>query len=113
MYFTMFMLGFLYALFALFLMAAGMQLIFIGGIVGVMVVVQYYMSDRLILMSTGAKEVSAAEQPDLHRMVISEVEKPLFEAVMKHTGNNQSKASVMLGINRGTLRTKLKSYGLL
>ncbi len=69
MYFTMFMLGFLYALFALFLMAAGMQLIFIGGIVGVMVVVQYYMSDRLILMSTGAKEVSAAEQPALHRMV--------------------------------------------
>ncbi len=50
---------------------------------------------------------------DLHRMVISEVEIPLFEAVMKHTGNNQSKASVMLGINRGTLRTKLKSYGLL
>ena len=50
---------------------------------------------------------------DLHRMVISEVEIPLFVAVMKHTGNNQSKASVMLGINRGTLRTKLKSYGLL
>ena len=50
---------------------------------------------------------------DLHRMVISEVEIPLFVAVMKHTGNNQSKASVMLGINRGTLRTKLKTYGLL
>jgi len=50
---------------------------------------------------------------DLHRMVISEVEIPLFEAVMKHTGNNQSKASVMLGLNRGTLRTKLKGYGLL
>jgi len=46
-------------------------------------------------------------------MVISEVEIPLFEAVMKHTGNNQSKASVMLGLNRGTLRTKLKGYGLL
>ena len=55
------------------------------------------------------------EEPvtDLHRLVISEVEIPLFEAVMKHTGNNQSKASVMLGMNRGTLRTKLKSYGLL
>ena len=50
---------------------------------------------------------------DLHRMVISEVEIPLFEAVMKHTGNNQSRASAMLGINRGTLRTKLKTYGLL
>ncbi|MDP6666510.1 MAG: zinc metalloprotease HtpX [Dehalococcoidia bacterium] len=69
MYFTMFMLGFLYAVFALFLMASGMPLIFIGGIVGVLVVVQYYMSDRLILMSTGAKQVSAEEEPELHRMV--------------------------------------------
>ncbi|NQW21161.1 MAG: zinc metalloprotease HtpX [Chloroflexi bacterium] len=69
MYFTMFMLGFLYAIFALFLMSTGMELIFIGGIVGVMVVVQYYMSDRLILMSTGAKVVTAEQQPALHRMV--------------------------------------------
>jgi heat shock protein HtpX len=69
MYFTMFMLGFLYAVFALFLMAAGMQLVLIGGIVGVMVVVQYYMSDKLILMSTGAKEVTAEQQPELHKMV--------------------------------------------
>ena len=55
------------------------------------------------------------EEPvtDLHRMVISEIEVPLLEAVMKQTGNNQSKASIMLGLNRGTLRTKLKNYGLL
>ena len=50
---------------------------------------------------------------DLHRMVMSEVEAPLLEAVMHYTGNNQSKASVMLGLNRGTLRTKLKYYGML
>ena len=49
----------------------------------------------------------------LHRLVISEVEIPLLEAVMRYTGNNQSKASIMLGLNRGTLRTKLKHYGLL
>ena len=55
------------------------------------------------------------EEPvtDLHRLVISEVEIPLLEAVMRYTGNNQSKASIMLGLNRGTLRTKLKNYGLL
>ena len=63
------MLGFLYAVFALFLMAAGMQLMFVGGIVGIMVVVQYYMSDKLILMSTGAKTVTAEQQPALHKMV--------------------------------------------
>ena len=69
MYFTMFMLGILYAVFALFLMASGMPFIFIGGIVGVMLVVQYYMSDKLILMSTGAKQVSAEQEPELHRMI--------------------------------------------
>lgn len=50
---------------------------------------------------------------DLHHMVISEVEAPLIESVMRYCGNNQSKASIMLGLNRGTLRTKLKLYGLL
>ncbi len=50
---------------------------------------------------------------DLHQMVISEVEAPLIETVMRYCGNNQSKASIMLGLNRGTLRTKLKLYGLL
>ena len=50
---------------------------------------------------------------DLYRMVMSEGEGPLLEAVMKQSGNNQSKASIMLGLNRGTLRTKLKNYGLL
>ncbi|GJM13801.1 MAG: putative Fis-like DNA-binding protein [Pseudohongiella sp.] len=50
---------------------------------------------------------------DLHHMFISEVEAPLIEAVMRQCGNNQSKASIMLGLNRGTLRTKLKLYGLL
>lgn len=50
---------------------------------------------------------------DLYQMVMSEVEAPLMRAVMRHTGNNQSKASILLGLNRGTLRTKLKQYGLL
>ena len=50
---------------------------------------------------------------DVYPMVLSEVEAPLLEEVMKYTRNNQTKASVMLGLNRGTLRTKLKQYGLL
>lgn len=50
---------------------------------------------------------------DLYQMVISEVEAPLMAAVMRYTGDNQSKASIMLGLNRGTLRSKLKQYGLL
>jgi len=50
---------------------------------------------------------------NLYDMVINEVEAPLLEAVMQYTDNNQSKASIMLGLNRGTLRKKLKQYGLL
>jgi heat shock protein HtpX len=69
MYFTMFMLGFLYAVFALFLYSAGTAMIFIAPIIGIMVAVQYFMSDKLILKSTGAKEVTAEQQPELHRMV--------------------------------------------
>jgi Fis family transcriptional regulator len=41
------------------------------------------------------------------------VEAPLLETVMQHTRSNQSKASAMLGLNRGTLRKKLKKYGML
>ncbi len=50
---------------------------------------------------------------DLYQMVLSEVEPPLLEAVMNFTRSNQTKASQMLGLNRGTLRKKLKQYGML
>jgi len=49
---------------------------------------------------------------DLHAFVISEVEKPLLEAVLNHTKSNQSKAAKMLGLSRGTLRKKLATYQL-
>ena len=50
---------------------------------------------------------------ELYQMVLEQVESPLLTAVMKYTGNNQSKAAEMLGLNRGTLRKKLKQYDLL
>ena len=50
---------------------------------------------------------------DLHRLVMSEVESSLLANVMRRTGNNQSKAAMMLGLNRGTLRARLKQYGLI
>ena len=53
-------------------------------------------------------------KPDgLYDMVMEEVESPLFEVVLQYTRGNQSKAAALLGINRGTLRKKLKQYGLL
>ena len=50
---------------------------------------------------------------DLYDLVIGEVERPLFKAVMDFTDGNQSQAAGILGINRGTLRKKLKTYSLL
>jgi len=50
---------------------------------------------------------------DLYDLVIGEVERPLFKAVMDFTHGNQSQAAGILGINRGTLRKKLRSYSLI
>lgn len=69
MYLTMFLMGGLYAIFAMVLWSAGVSIVFVGAIVGVLLVVQYFMSDRLILMSTGAKQVSREEAPELYAIV--------------------------------------------
>ena len=47
---------------------------------------------------------------DVYQLVLKEVEPPLLESVMKFCNGNQSKAAKVLGINRTTLRTKLKKY---
>jgi len=50
---------------------------------------------------------------DLYDLVIGEVERPLFKAVMDYTQGNQSQAAGILGLNRGTLRKKLRAYSLI
>ncbi len=49
----------------------------------------------------------------LYDFFLGEFEKPLLVTILKHTQGNQSKAAQILGLNRGTLRTKLKMYDLL
>ena len=49
---------------------------------------------------------------DLYELVLTQIERPLFETVMNHTRGNMSKASELLGLNRGTLRNRLIKYGL-
>ncbi len=58
-------------------------------------------------------ELDGEAGQDVYQMVLAEVEAPLLEEIMRHTRNNQTKASQMLGLNRGTLRKKLKQYGFL
>jgi Fis family transcriptional regulator len=50
---------------------------------------------------------------ELYDLVIGEVERPLFKAVMDYTRGNQSEAAGILGMNRGTLRKKLRTYSLI
>lgn len=47
---------------------------------------------------------------DLHALVLEEIEIPLYKAVMEYCRYNQSRAAIVLGISRGTLRAKLKRY---
>ena len=49
---------------------------------------------------------------DMYSLVLRQIERPLFEAILEHTKGNQSRAAEMLGLNRGTLRKKLRSYDL-
>ena len=48
----------------------------------------------------------------LYDLVMREVEEPLFRVVLKHAAGNQTRAADSLGINRATLRRKLREFGL-
>lgn len=53
------------------------------------------------------------EPTNIYRLVTDEVERPMLEIMMRYTHGNQSRAAQCLGINRATLRTKLKRHNLL
>ncbi|MGE5155467.1 MAG: helix-turn-helix domain-containing protein [Bdellovibrio bacteriovorus] len=62
---------------------------------------------RVYLHTTDGHDVS-----DLHRLVIAEVERPLFTTVMRHVDGNLSHAAKILGLTRSTLRKRLTDYGI-
>ena len=59
------------------------------------------------------KDLDGASVTNVYDLVMKTVEKPVLEVVMRHTGDNQSQAAAILGINRNTLRKKLGDHGLL
>jgi len=63
-------------------------------------------------IETYFEDLNGQEPTNLHHFFINEVEKPFLEVVMKQVKGNQTKASEILGINRNTLRKKLKTYDL-
>jgi Fis family transcriptional regulator len=58
------------------------------------------------------EDLDGHDPGDLYDLVLSQVEKPLFEVVMDAAQGNLSRAAQLLGLNRATLRNRLKKYGL-
>ncbi|MDN3453696.1 MULTISPECIES: DNA-binding transcriptional regulator Fis [unclassified Psychrobacter] len=50
---------------------------------------------------------------DLYELILKQIEEPLLSVVLEKTRGNQTKCAQILGLNRGTLRKKLKTYDLM
>jgi heat shock protein HtpX len=69
MLFTMFLLGLVYVALIAVLFAVGAGAVTIAVIAGVMLLIQLFTSDKIALATLGAKEVSAAQEPELHGII--------------------------------------------
>ena len=58
------------------------------------------------------KDLDGERARGVYDMVINCVEKPLLESVLHRVRGNQTRAAEMLGINRNTLRKKMKAHGI-
>ena len=58
------------------------------------------------------KNLNGHKPANIYKLVLGEIEPPLLASVMDYTKGNQSLASEILGLNRATLRKKLKQYKL-
>ena len=111
--FTILMLVFVYIAFMGLLFWAGIPWFFILAIAVGMSVFQYYMSDRLVLMTTGAREVTPEQEPRLHATIerlaaMADLPKPKKIAMMDThvpnafaTGRNPQNA--VIAVTRGLM----------
>jgi Fis family transcriptional regulator len=66
-----------------------------------------------IAMRNYFSNLDGEQASNVYDMLLTEIEGPLLEVVLEYTRGNQTRASDILGINRGTLRKKLKDHGLM
>lgn len=71
--------------------------------------------ERLVLnaLPSLVREETTADRGRLYRAVMARLELPLLRHVLDLSGGNQLKAARLLGINRNTLRKRLRVLGLL
>ena len=58
------------------------------------------------------KELDGEKVSGVYDMVINCIEKPLIETVLHRCEGNQLRTAAVLGINRNTLRKKMKAHGI-
>ncbi|OJW58811.1 helix-turn-helix domain-containing protein [uncultured Thiobacillus sp.] len=58
------------------------------------------------------KDLDGETPSEIYNMVVSAVEKPLLTYILDRAAGNQTRAADMLGINRNTLRKKMREHGL-
>jgi Fis family transcriptional regulator, factor for inversion stimulation protein len=59
------------------------------------------------------QSLEGAPASQVYDMVIKAVERPMLQVIMQRVDGNQLRASEILGINRNTLRKKLKAHGMI
>jgi len=58
------------------------------------------------------RDLDGEKPAGVYDMVMNCVEKPLIEVVLHRVGGNQTQAAELLGLNRNTLRKKIRIYGI-
>jgi DNA-binding protein Fis len=70
---------------------------------------QFPLAERIV----DSQSLSLAERKgQLYKTTVADIEKTLIEAALGRTEGNQLKAARILGINRNTLRSKVKKLGI-
>ncbi|WP_324717102.1 zinc metalloprotease HtpX [Carboxydochorda subterranea] len=110
---TMVLLAAVYLFFVSVLLAYGVDTGFIVFFVGIMLLVQYYFSDKMVLWSVGAREVSPAEAPELHDIVgrlaaLADLPKPRLAIVPTDVPNafatGRSPSAAVVAVTQGLMR---------
>ncbi len=63
-------------------------------------------------LDTYFRDLDGERPGAIYNMVLCSVEKPLIEVVLTRVKGNQTHAAQLLGVNRNTLRKKMKAYGI-
>ena len=74
----------------------------------------FHFEDAVIAETQTLLDTSNPKNPDnIYQRMLDLIEKPMIQHILRITNDNQSQAAKILGINRATLRTKLKRHNLI